>query len=59
MKQKKRILFFTPYGTRTGSEMLIGGYDQDPAANLMDFHETIFNSSIPVMSMSDAEESFP
>src|SRR5690606_21494766 len=30
----------------TGAELLIGGYDQDPNANLMDFHETIFNSSI-------------
>lgn len=30
----------------TQSEILIGGYDQDPSANPMDFYETIFNASI-------------
>lgn len=30
----------------TGSEMLIGGYDQNPDTSPMDFIETVFNSSI-------------
>lgn len=30
----------------TGSEMLIGGYDQDPGKSPFDLYETIFNSSI-------------
>jgi apolipoprotein N-acyltransferase len=30
----------------TGSEILLGGYDQDPSKSPFDFYETVFNSSI-------------
>ena len=32
--------------TNTNSEMLIGGYDQDPTKSPFDFYETIFNASL-------------
>lgn len=37
---------FTTIMEKTGSEMLIGGYDQDPDKSPMDFIESVFNSSI-------------
>lgn len=37
---------FTNIIASTGSEMLIGGYDQDPTKSPFDFIESVFNSSI-------------
>jgi apolipoprotein N-acyltransferase len=31
---------------KTGAEILIGGYDQDPSKNQFDFYESVFNSSL-------------
>jgi len=37
---------FKNISRNTGSEILIGGYDQDMSKSTMDFYETIFNSSL-------------
>lgn len=39
-------LVFREIMNKTNSEMLIGGYDQDPTKSPFDFYESIFNASI-------------